>query len=496
MNRKPKSRWPRIRARKNKAGQITSFQLDLGKDRRIGSRARISYKTLAEAEAAAAQYRVERANFGSGAGILAPADLYDASKALSALRPYSATLLEAANFFVAHRQEALRSRPVSEVIPEVIRAKQQDGISVPYFEQLSALMRRFEREFGSRPICDISTQEIDDWLTNLKVSTVARKTYQSNLSVLFDYAKLRNYLRINPVKALPWPTVERKRPEFLSVAEAQALLLAANARWIPPIALGLFAGLRPISEVLRLDWADIRLEERVIDIHLSKNVSSHRYVPISDVLASWLNPYLQDRGPVYGRSDALYHKELGRVRRCAAHALREQGVDAPHLNHWNNDLLRHSFASYHVGAFGNAYQTAELMGHGSDIRMLKRHYQGRVRQTEALPYWQLFAPPQLPAPGQDCNLARYDDDIRARDREAKARYSRARKDEINARLRAKRALPHEEVNAKRRAQYAANPGKYNAQSRTHYAANRKEIIAQKGVKARAKKAIASAAATA
>ena len=105
----------KISPRKNAEGTITSYTLDLGTDPSTKRRKRISYATRAEAETARAQYCVERTNFGTGGNILTPGENYDAAKAVQMLRPWNATLSEAAAFFVAHRQEAERSRPVAEV---------------------------------------------------------------------------------------------------------------------------------------------------------------------------------------------------------------------------------------------------------------------------------------------------------------------------------------------------------------------------------------------
>jgi integrase len=49
-------------------------------------------------------------------------------------------------------------------------------------------------------------------------------------------------------------------------------------------ALGLFAGLRPESEIWRLAWSNFDFEDREIDVQKSKNVASHRFARIPDDL--------------------------------------------------------------------------------------------------------------------------------------------------------------------------------------------------------------------
>ena len=60
------------------------------------------------------------------------------------------------------------------------------------------------------------------------------------------------------------------------------MLEAATPDFLPVIAIGLFAGLRPESEIWRLVWAHIDLEDRTIDVQKSKNDASVRHVQISD----------------------------------------------------------------------------------------------------------------------------------------------------------------------------------------------------------------------
>jgi integrase len=110
------------------------------------------------------------------------------------------------------------------------------------------------------------------------------------VSVLFSFALKRKYVLKNPVKDVENPTVKPTKPGILTVSEVQALLEAATPEFLPAIVLGLFAGLRPESEVWRLKWEDIDMDERLIDVAHSKNTAGHRYVRIEDNLAEWLLP--------------------------------------------------------------------------------------------------------------------------------------------------------------------------------------------------------------
>ena len=56
---------------------------------------------------------------------------------------------------------------------------------------------------------------------------------------------------------------------------------------------------------------------------------------------------------------------------------------------WVHDITRHSYGSYPLGAFRNAGDTAEQMGHLSSTSMFFRHYRRAVRQDDAEEYWKI-----------------------------------------------------------------------------------------------------------
>jgi len=67
------------------------------------------------------------------------------------------------------------------------------------------------------------------------------------------------------------------------------------------LAIGAFAGLRH-AEIERLDWREVRLADRFIEVTAGKSkTASRRLVPITDNLAKWLAPHAEKAGRVPGR---------------------------------------------------------------------------------------------------------------------------------------------------------------------------------------------------
>jgi integrase len=355
-----------------------------------GKRIRYAYATKEEAEGEAALLRVQRRNEGNSSFILSKFDAVDAEAAWKILKPHGITLREAAQFYLENINIVREPKAVAAVVAELLKAKAQDGRSKRYLKDLRLkLQNGFAGEFGDRAIHEISHQELDDWLRGHEEwSALTRNNYNAALGVLFGFALRRGYLLKDPTDRLDRASVTLEKPGILSVAECRTLLAAAPDDFKAPVALGLFAGLRPEAELWHLDWHAIDFKERLIDISVSKNSASHRFVKIADNLAAWLKPYRQDSGPVSPKGDA-YHSRLQKARETAAQELDRVNLPSPALDDWPQDALRHTFASMHYAHFKHAAETAEQMGHAGGLRIFFRHYRNRVKPAEARAFWRL-----------------------------------------------------------------------------------------------------------
>jgi integrase len=332
--------------------------------------------------------RIERENQGRAARELEPADREDAKAALLILKPHGASLRDAARFYVENLEVVQQQKTVSDVLEELLDVKAQDGRATKYIRDMRSRLNIFAGSFGEKAIHGVTAREIDDYLRSLSGSAVSRNNSRRLIGVLFSFAVTRRYALKNPVKEVATANVTVNKPGILTLAEAQELMLAAEPKIIPAVALGLFAGLRPESEVWRLDWRSVDLDERSIDVSKSKNVASHRFVKISDNLLAWLRPYAKAHGPVSPRERGYYRRvEAARVK--AAEKLATQGIDANNLRTWPSDCLRHSYASYHYGLHKDAHETAEQLGHGGSLTMFYRHYRNRVKEPDATAYWEI-----------------------------------------------------------------------------------------------------------
>jgi integrase len=384
---RPQETWPLIRPYKNKQKRITSWMVDCGMME--AKRVRFFYKTRDEAETKAALMRVKRTNEGESFFGFSASDRTDARSALDLLAPHKFTLRQAAEFLLSNIEIVKNAKEVREVVAELLASKEKNKRAARYLKDLRLKLENgFSAQFGERAIYTINAREIEDYLHALDVGGITRNNYQTALSILFRFAKKRRYSLLNPLEEIERSSVESVKPGILSLDEVRALLKAAREDFIVPVALALFSGARPEAEIWRLDWKNIDLKERTIDIEKSKNVASHRFIRISDNLFEWLKPHAKKHGPVSPTGDA-YHWRLQSARKLAAEALEKANVPAANLLDWPQDCMRHMFASCHYAAFKNAGDTAEQIGHGGKLRTFFRHYRNRIKEADALAFWQI-----------------------------------------------------------------------------------------------------------
>jgi len=362
-----------------------------GKDR-----LRFSFKTRQKAEGKADLLRIQRENEGGSILDFSAADRIDAKFALELLRPHGATLRDAAAFYLRHVATISASITVDAAIPEFLAAKEKDEASQRYHKDLRLKLQAFAEAFGDRPIHDVSRTELMKWLYGLHVSALTRKNYARALSVFFSFAKDHGYVVTHPASDLIRDKQRQTKPGILTTLEAKALLLAAEPDFVPALALGLFAGLRPESEICRLDWRSIKLGRCIIDIDKSKNSMSHRHVRISENLAAWLAPHVKPHGPVSVKGDS-YYVRLEKARQGAIERLQQAHEFSGSLQNWPQDCLRHTFASMHAAAFKNAADTSQQLGHGGSLTVFARHYRDRVEESEAAAFWEIYPPEKIEA---------------------------------------------------------------------------------------------------
>jgi integrase len=351
--------------------------------RENGKRSRKFFKTKAEAHAHADLKNIELENKGREHAEFDSRLRDMAQDCADKLKPFRRTIEDATDYFISHLQAIKRSCAVAALVDEVITKKKTEcrngqPASHDYLVDLNVRLGRFKKDFGERMAATITSEEIDDWLSNLRdertgqnLSRLSRSNYARALGVMFAFALKRKYATENPLKGIEKPTANVK-PEVLTVEQTVRLLESASPEILPYIAIGAFAGLRA-SEIERLDWRDIDFEENEIAVH-GEGHKSERHVDMLPNLREWLLPVRKHRGRIMPQN---FRKHFYEARQAA-------GV-VP----WPDNSLRHSFGSYHLKHFGNDALTRLQMGHWRDSAVLFGHYRRAVTRRNAERYWNI-----------------------------------------------------------------------------------------------------------
>jgi integrase len=340
---------------------------------RVRVRPRRTFTNAVEARTFAKLKAIERINHGTAGVSMDEQVRGDALAAREILRPFSATLLDAAREYARRRELVTRSCTVTEAIKACLDAKKNDNLRPKYLKDLRLRLTRFGQDHGDRKMSDITPAEIDQWLRGLSLMPLGRNTFRSRLSTLFEFSRQSGWVTSNPVAETRKVKVGESIPGILTPDQAARLLEAADHQTLPYWALGLFCGLRS-AELQRLSWSDIHFDEAIVEVpSLAAKTASRRCVPIRPNLAHWLEPYRDMHGPL---CPANLEVRLKTDRRNAG------------ITNWPTNGCRHSFGSYHLTHFRNSSLTASEMGHVSAAITYKHYYQ-RVRPAAAAEYWQI-----------------------------------------------------------------------------------------------------------
>jgi integrase len=341
-----------------------------------GTRIREAYPTRKEAEARAAQIREMVANEGAAAVSL-PADIRaEASSCVEKLREYGEgeSLTKAVDHYIATVLRFRDAPPVEVLLEKLLAEKQGLNRRDDTVNELKSRLGRFVRQFKGRQLAGIGIEEVKAYLDDPTQGPRSRCHMRTKIGILYNFAIKHGWCAENPVEKIDRPTVADGEIGIFTVEEAAQLLThAPDADLLVPVALGLFAGLRP-RELKRLDWSKVRLSERAIIIDGSvAKTNARRVITINDALAAWIAPHMKKAGPVVDPRNL--RKREDKLKKDAG------------IKHWPHDGLRHSYASYLYAQCKDAVRVAAECGNTPAIVL--KHYRALVLETDAARFWNL-----------------------------------------------------------------------------------------------------------
>ncbi len=242
---------------------------------------------------------------------------------------------------------------------------------------------------AERPLRAIGVEECRRVLD--EAFTPSIHSYRKGRAIMhsvFAYGLRQGWCASNPVAAIEVPSVAEQEIEPLSIKECRKLVNVAQSEpyrdCLPALGLMMFAGVRP-GEVARLRWADVHCEDGMLSIAArhSKTGGARRVElcpPLRRMLLR-LRPSAADEHTLL--CPPRWHFRWQRLRQ-------EAGLSTP-SHRWVPDVLRHTFASYHVLTHRNLPELQLQLGH-RDSRLLLTRYLNLplLRRADTVTFWHLL----------------------------------------------------------------------------------------------------------
>jgi site-specific recombinase XerD len=227
--------------------------------------------------------------------------------------------------------------------------------------------REFIRIVGNLRLDKVGIREIEGFLAQKKAEAsewTARK-YYIHLASAFETAKRWNFLVVNPFRKVQKPKTSEVQPLFLTKNEMRSLLDVMKDRQMINLSLtAVYTGMR-LGELLNVQWSDINLVTRVIQVRNSATFTTksrkNRTIPIGEQLCSLLVEMKEAAS-----SELVFHEGGKRLSGDRVSKMFKVSVRCGGLNdklHFHS--LRHTFASWLVQDGVSLYEVQKLLGHSS-----------------------------------------------------------------------------------------------------------------------------------
>lgn len=272
--------------------------------------------------------------------------------------------------------------PFKEAYEECLRAKaHRSAYTLRDIRYIGERLMRETPGLAERPTRAIGVEECREMLERVFTHAPQRKKARAILSGIFSIAKKRLWCEKNPIEFIDIPIVKEKEIIPLTYEESMKLLETASQPKFrackPAIALMMYAGIRP-EEIKRLRWKNLDLEEREIIISPTHSkTGGGRHITIYPPLYQLLKKEFP-RNAEESICPKQWSQLWPQIRKKAG------------FHHWQKDVLRHTFASFHVKNFHNLPLLQSLMGH-RDSHLLRSRYVNLygLSRKDAKKFWQL-----------------------------------------------------------------------------------------------------------
>lgn len=351
-----------------------------------GKQCRLSFPSRSAAEREAQKLAESRVKLGkTGMRMHSATDALDMQRIRAALGQGTLDQMLSAWERYKHEYIGRESRPLGDTVEAYLKLREAETRSADGQAHVRLHLERFVEHLGiKRDLGDISREEIKGWIAALGHTGWSKLAHYKNVRAFFARCVSEEWVRENPADKISMPRVSVDEVSVISLKDAQKLFEAnANHPIVVRLALEAFGGLRASSS-RRLKLEDIRWAERGIMLPAAEHKSGRRHYMegMPENLWKWLLPWRNKPEAWEWRGSQLMHEKTKAVNRAK--------LTLP------ANVLRHSFASYHVALHSDAGKTAILMQHTNQV-MLYKHYKGVAAKADAEKFFAITPLSVIPA---------------------------------------------------------------------------------------------------
>ena len=218
-------------------------------------------------------------------------------------------------------------------------------------------------ELAKRNFSELSASECEEWINSAFCTNPQFNKARAMLHAIFEFAIRREWCDKNPIKRIERKKVVEKEILPLKLSETKQLIKTAQREspvYAVVAALLVYTGIRP-REVRRLTWRDIDTEEKTITVRSQcSKTGGVRQVEIPPVLNRLLITHKSENcSPI---CPADWQRRWRKIR-----------DNSGFRGRWVQDVLRHTYASFHAKYYANLPRLQLNMGH-RDLSLLRSRY--------------------------------------------------------------------------------------------------------------------------
>lgn len=351
--------------------------------REEGKRHAEGYATAADRETAARALEEKRLEHGSSTVLSFDPEKWrrflEAEKLVG-----GADLVAVAKEWLVLRQGTNRAAglTVAQAVEKYLELRREEKITRGLDRRFTKhLAERFGALFGGEQLADLTPDKIREWLralinpdTGEPMAELTKRHHRKDLNTFLKRAVAEGWLLRNPCESVKPPKVDEEDVTVLAIEDAEKLFrVNRDEPVVGRLALEAFGALRHAS-VQRLGKEHVDFAAEGISmpgqLHKSGKRKFRQGHPTN--LWAWLR-----RAP-----DECWELTEVQYRHAKREAFVRAGLEMPH------NVLRHSFASYHLALHKNPPLTAYLMQHVHTSTT--EIYEGVAKEADAKRYFEIL----------------------------------------------------------------------------------------------------------